>query len=290
MIKTPLFTMHSYREGLVLQKSIQCCILWYVISYNIIMSEDVFKQVKSIALVVLVLAVVFYVYHYSRSVNQSYPTRTFAVDGEADMETATDIATFTASVVTEGGNNVADIQRKNIEKMNAINAFLTKHGVEKKDLKTNQYTLSPRYSYTNCNEQSVCPPAFISGYTLTQTLTIKARNLETLGELLSGITENGANTVSGISFMVDDDTVARQKARTEAIADAQTKAKEIAHAGNFRIGKLLSIYEDSEISPDNPVNYEDMSSVSAALKEVPIVEPGTLSGTIRMNLTYEIKD
>ena len=132
MIKASLFTMHSYREDLVLEKSIQCCILWYVISYNIIMSEDVFKQVKSIALVVLVLAVVFYVYHYSRAVNQSYPTRTFAVDGEADMETATDIATFTASVVTEGGNNVADIQRKNIGKKKTINPLLPKHSPVKK--------------------------------------------------------------------------------------------------------------------------------------------------------------
>ena len=250
------------------------------------MSEDFLKHVKTGALVVLVLAVVAYVYQYGRSVNQTYPNRTFTVSGEAKMETSTDIATFTASVVTEGGNNVAEIQQQNVDKMNAINAFLKEQGVEKEDLQTSQYALSPRYSYQNCDGRSICPPPSISGYTLTQTLAVKVRNLEPLGTILSGIIENGANSVSGISFAVDDDTDARQKARTEAIAKAQKEARNIAKAGNFRIGELLSIYEDSSIVPDFQMNY---GGASAELKAAPIIEPGTQSDTVQMNLTYEIR-
>ena len=245
------------------------------------------KQVKTGALVVLALAVVAYVYQYGRSVNQTYPNRTFTVDGEADLEVASDIATFTASVVTEGGADVAEIQAQNVEKMNTINAFLKEQGVEKKDLKTSQYALSPRYSYQNCDGRSVCPPPSIAGYTLTQTLTVKVRDLAPLGIILSGIVEKGANSVSGISFTADDDADARQKARTEAIAKAQKEARAIAKAGNFRIGKLLSIYEDSGIVPDSPLNY-GMGGV-AELKATPIIEPGTQSGKVRMNLTYEIR-
>lgn len=255
------------------------------------MSEDMIKQVKSIAFVVLALSAVGYVYQYGRSVNQAYPTRTFSADGEADMETATDIAVFTASVVTEGGNNVAEIQQQNVEKMNAINAFLKEQGVEKKDLKTSQYALSPRYSYQNCDGRSICPPPSIAGYTLTQTLAVKVRDLEPLGAILSGIVEKGANSVSGISFAVDDDTDARQKARTEAIAKAQKKARDIARAGNFRVGKLISVYEDAAgITPDNPMNYGGLGGVSAEFKAVPSIEPGTQSGTVRVNLTYEIRN
>ncbi|MDP3964626.1 MAG: SIMPL domain-containing protein, partial [bacterium] len=219
------------------------------------MTEEQMKQVKSVAVAVLALAAIIYVYQYSRSIDQTYPNRTFTVDGEAKMETATDIATFTASVVTEGGKNVADIQKQNVDKMNIINAFLKEKGVEKKDLQTSQYALTPRYTYFPCDGRSVCPPAVISGYTLTQTLSVKVRNLETIGDILSGIVEKGANNVSGISFTVDDDTDARQIARTEAIAKAKMKAAEVAKAGGFRLGKLVSLYEDSGVTPDIQTGY-----------------------------------
>lgn len=254
------------------------------------MSEDIIKQVKIGTFIVLVLCVAAYVYQYGRSVNQAYPSKTFAVDGEVKMETATDIATFRVSVVTEGGSDVSDIQKKNIEKMNTINAFLQEQGVEKKDLQTSQYTLSPRYSYAQCDGRSVCPPPAIVGYTLTQSLTVKVRNLEPLGNILSGIVEQGANTVSEVSFAVDDDEDARQKARTEAMKKAQKKAREIAKTGNFRLGKLVSLYEDQGMSPvysgDRGMGGEVLMEKAVA----PVIESGTESDTVRMILTYEIKN
>lgn len=250
------------------------------------MSEDSMKRLKSITFVVLALAAVAYVYQYGRSVNFTNQN-SFTVTGEANMEVPTDIAAFTVSVVTEGGNNVSDIQKQNVEKMNNINAFLKEQGVEKKDLKTSQYSLTPRYSYPNCADRSACPPPSISGYTLTQTLAVKVRDLEKIGNILSGITEKGANTVSGISFTVDDDNDARQKARTEAIENAQKKAKDIAKAGNFRVGRLTSVFEEEGggIQPGFGGNSLEFKAVSA-----PIIEPGTQSGKVRMNLTYEIKN
>jgi len=205
------------------------------------------------------------------------------------METATDIATFSASVVTEGGKDVALIQKQNIEKMNTINAFLKEQGVEKKDLQTSQYSLTPRYSYSNCVSGETCPPPTITGYTLTQSLSIKVRNFDALGNILSGITLKGANTLSGVSFAVDDDTDAKQVARTEAIAQAKKKAMEVAKAGGFRLGKLVSLYENAGTNQVRNFNYGDSMAVTN-MKEVatPVIEPGTQSGELHINLTYEI--
>lgn len=240
---------------------------------------------------VLVLCVGAYVYQYGRSVNQAYPSKTFTVDGEVKMETATNIATFQVSVVTEGGSEVAGIQKQNTEKMNAINAFLQEKGIEKKDLTTSQYTLAPRYSYAQCDGRSLCPPPAIAGYTLTQTLSVKVRSLETLGDILSGVTAHGANTVSAVSFAVDDDAEMRQKARIEAIKKAEKKAKEIARAGNFRVGKLVSLYEDQGISPVYSGDRGMGGDVMMENKAVsPVIEPGTQSDTVRMTVTYEIKN
>jgi hypothetical protein len=256
------------------------------------MSEDFLKQAKTVAYVVLAVAAIAYVYQYGRSVNQAYPNRTFTVDGEEKIETATDVATFTASVVTEGEKNIADIQKQNVDKMNVINAFLKEQGVEKKDLQTSQYTLVPRYSYPNCIGQSVCPQPFISGYTLTQTLSVKVHNMESLGAILSGILEKGANTVSGIAFETDDDSDARSQARVEAIKKAEKKARDIAKAGNFRVGKLITLYEDAGNTPVDLPGYGGGMGGDAAqmqVKAAPVIEPGTQSGVVRMTLTYEIK-
>lgn len=256
------------------------------------MSEELMKQMKSLAFVVLALSAGVYAYQYGRSIDQTYSNKTFSVDGEAKMETATDIATFTASVVTEGGKDVANIQKQNTEKMNTINVFLGEQGVEKKDLQTSQYTLNPRYSYADCSGGGVCPPPMISGYTLTQSLSVKVRNFGSLGDILSGIVSKGANTVSGVSFTVDDDTDAKQVARTEAIAKAKQKAIEIARAGNFRVGKLVSLYEDSGTNPDT-TNFSGLGGgPQAEMKAVvaPVIEPGTQSGKVHVNLTYEIID
>ncbi len=256
------------------------------------MSENIIQQIKGVAFVVLTLVAVAYVYQYGRSVNQAYPAMTFTVDGEAKMETANDIATFRVSVLTEGDMNVVSIQKENTEKMNTIDAFLQEQGIEKRDLETSQYTLVPRYTYPNCQGLSVCPQAFISGYTLTQELAVKVRNMEVLGEILSGVTTKGANTVSQVSFVVDDDADARQKARTEAIKKAQKKAKEIAKDGNFRLGKLVSLYEDQDVPPmysgDRGMGG---SSMMAEAKSVsPVIEPGTQSDTVRVTIVYEIKN
>jgi len=258
----------------------------------IFMSEDFIKQTKSVAFVVLAFSAAVYVYQYGRSVDQTFPTKTFSVDGEAKMETATDIATFSVSVITEGDKNVSSLQKQNTEKMNTINAFLGEQGVEKKDLQTSQYALTPRYSYADCNGGGICPPPTIVGYTLTQSLTVKVRNFESLGDILSGIVTKGANTVSGVSFTVDDTTYAKQVARTEAIAKAKQKAVEIARAGNFHVGQLISLYEDSSVAPLDTANYGMGGGGNIRLESKavpsPTIEPGTQSDTVHMNLTYEI--
>ncbi|MBI2439174.1 MAG: SIMPL domain-containing protein [Candidatus Moranbacteria bacterium] len=257
------------------------------------MSENLVNTLKGFSLALLAVAAVGYVYQYGRFIDQTYPTRTFSVDGEEKIELANDIALFTASVVTEGGKNVGEIQKRNVEKMNAINEFLKEQGVEEKDLQTEQYSLSPRYSYPSCEGQTVCPQPFISGYTLTQTLSVKVRDMDKIGDILSGVTTKGTQSVSGVSFTVDDTDVAKQKARTLAIEKAQKKARDMAKAGGFKLGKLVSLYEDQGIMSATDIGYGGMGGgimEAKAIPVAPIIEPGTQSGKARVTLTYEIKN
>ncbi len=256
--------------------------------------ENFTDRARGMFFIVLSIAALGYVYQFGREVNQGNSNRTFTVDAESIINVTPDVAKFSVSLITEGGKNVSDIQRQNIEKMNAVNAYLKEMGVEKKDLQTTQYSLSPRRSYPNCvrDGQDICPPSFISGYTLTQSLSVKVRDLEKLGDMLSGVVDRGASNVSEVSFVVDDETVARNQAREEAIMKAKQEAKDIARAGGFRVGKLTSLYEDQG-SPVSPMyNYAEgmgggvMKSSDASAT----IEPGTNEMKVHVTMTYEIQD
>ncbi len=252
------------------------------------MNELHAKMLKSVSLAVIAFGAIAYVYNYARSIDKTYPTRTFSVEGSADVDTTPDVAMFSATVTTEGGENVAEIQAKNSEKMDAIDAFVKEQGIDEKDLKTLQYNLYPRYNNGPC-VNNYCPPATISGYTLTQTLEVKVRDTEKLNDLLSGVVEKGANSVSDVRFVVDDDTDAKNQAREEAIAKAKMKAKDIAKATGFRLGEIVTMYE---MNTDQGMPYYggmggamDMTKSSVA----PTIEPGTQSARVTVTLTYEIE-
>lgn len=255
------------------------------------MNELAVKQIKAGALAVLAISALAYTYQYGRQVNQAYPTRTFAVEGTGDIEAPNDVASFTATVLTEGSGDIAALQVQNTEKMNAINAYLKENGVEKKDLKTENYSVNPRYEYVTCAAGTACPSPAINGYSISQSLRVKVRDMEALGKLLSGIVEKGANNVSGVSFVADNDEEAKSAARKEAFAEARKKAEGIAKAGNFRLGKLVSFYENDG-SP-RPMYDQAMGMGGAEMAKsaaAPVIEPGVQEGELRVTLTFEIID
>ncbi len=256
------------------------------------MQEVTTKQVKAAALLMLAIAALAFVYQYGRSLDQTYPNRTFSVQGEADIETPNDIAFFTATVITEGSGEVTTLQGENTGKMNRISSFLEEQGIEKRDLKTTNYSMNPRYNYPNCaSGTTICPPATINGYIITQSLEVKVRQADKVGELLSGIVSAGANSVSGVSFVTDDDSSARKAARKAAFKDAREKALEAAEAGNFRLGKMVTFYEDNA-NPVEPMREGfggDLMTMSAKAMSAPVLEPGVKTGKLQVTLTYEIR-
>ncbi|MBP7060611.1 MAG: SIMPL domain-containing protein [Candidatus Moranbacteria bacterium] len=254
------------------------------------MYEQSARMLKALSVVLIAVAAVMASYQYKISVSTTYPTRTFSVDGKGDIDAVPDLATFTATVMTDGGKNVTDVQSANTEKMNKVTAYLKDQGVDKKDLKTAQYDLSPRYSYGPC-ERGNCPAPVITGYILTQTVAVKVRNSDKLGDLLTGVVTNGANTVSEIRFVVDDDSSVKDAAREKAITEAKKKASAIAKATGFRLGKLVSLYENTNFGQFDGYGMGggDAPSQSTKVSAVPpTVEPGTNKTQVQVTLTYEI--
>lgn len=241
--------------------------------------------------VVLAVSAWMYARTYSESIQPS-SFRSFSVSGEGKVVAVPDVAKFTFSVLTEGGKNIAALQKENTEKINKAISFLKEQKIEAKDIKTENYSLSPRYEYSTCpRDGGLCPPPSIIGYSISQTISVKVRDFEKVGDILAGVINNGANSVSELNFTIDDETVLQNKAREEAISKAKDKAKAIAETGGFSLGRLLAI-EEGGYTPQPIYAYglgggNDFAEKSAY--SAPAIEPGSQDITITVTLRYEIR-
>jgi uncharacterized protein len=249
--------------------------------------EQKIKNYLGIAIIATLIVSAYGILSFVRSYATVTQTSSFSTSAEGKVVAIPDIAQFSFSVVTQGGINLQDTQDENTNKTNGAIAFVKSKGVDAKDITTQGYNVEPRYQYYNCSrDDTVCPPYEIVGYTITQSILVKVRNFDVIGDLLSGVVANGANTVSQLSFTVEDPAELQNQAREKAIAKAKEKAKSIAKAGGFRVGKLLSINEGSYYP--GPI-FSAAEAKGGATPISPTIEPGSYDVTINVTLTYEIK-
>lgn len=246
------------------------------------------------ALVMAVVALAAYSYYTWKQSEYLYsgPT-TISVTGEGEVSAIPDIGTFSFSVEAEGADATV-AQNESATKMNAILAYLKEKGVEDKDVKTENYNLYPKYKYEPrpCPVGSYCPGEQVQdGFTVSQTVTVKVRQVDTSGELISGVGEKGATNISGLSFTIDDTTALKDEARTAAIEDAKAKAEVLADQLGVKLEKMVGYYEENG---GYPVPYYGMGGdmmAKTAMEEsvAPDMPTGESTTKSRVTLTYQVR-
>jgi len=221
-------------------------------------------------------------------------TNTISVSGEGEVFAVPDTATFSVTVQEEA-KEVQDAQETATEKVNEIIAFLKGEGVDEKDIKTTDYSVYPQYDYLQeiCRE-GYCPPGRqeLRGFQVSQTLTVKVRDTEQAGELLSGVGSRGVSQVSGLSFTVDDEDALNAEARAMAIEDARTKAEELASDLGVRLVRVVGFYENDYGYPTpyaygrGGVSMDAVMESKAVAPELPVGENKIISS---VSVTYEIR-
>ncbi len=255
--------------------------------------KDVLGWVAVAAIVLATFGALRYVNSYARSVPAA---ASFSATGEGHATAIPDVVQFSFGVTTEGGKDIGVIQKENTGKANASIAFVKSKGVDAKDISTQSYTISPRYES--------CPPVVYSagimpscngntiiGYVIDQQIAIKVRDFSKIGDVMSGVTAQGANNVSGLQFIVHDRTEVENEARAKAIVEAKAKAEAFAKAGNFRLGRIISIQESGNY-PSYVYNRAlDMAKGGAGLEAAPSpsIEPGSQEISSNVTIVYEIK-
>ena len=249
------------------------------------LSNRLYKVVV-LFLVSLVIYFGFSVYINYKAVpgNSPYP-EVLSVTGEGKASITPDIATVNLSITTEGVK-VEDVVLNNTEKMNTVIMGIKNLEIAEKDIKTKQYSLYPRYEWTEAGKR------VSRGYTLTQTVEVKIRDFAKIGGVLEVASSNGVNSIGDLQFTIDDMEKARAIARENAIAQAKEKASLIASQTGLKLKKVVSVYEDTG---NNSYPIYDSLGMGSTMKEAssiapdPTIQAGEQEITVRMTLNYRTK-
>jgi len=207
-----------------------------------------------------------------------------SVAAEGKVSTPPDIASMSFGITT-GRQQTAKAATDNIKKnMTNIIAAVKALGIEEKDIATESFYLSPEYDYTTSGQ-------IPRGFQASQTLRVKVRDLDKVGDVLTAATAAGANQAGGINFSVDNPDAVKAQAREIAIKKAKAKAEVLAKNLGMSLGRMVAFSEDGAYAPPMPImgraNFDaGADGVKEQSMEIPAGEQDIVSN---VTITYELR-
>lgn len=199
--------------------------------------------------------------------------RSITVTGEATVSVAPDNANIRLGVTSQG-KNAREASEANARQMTNVLAAIREAGVADRDVQTSRLSLQPQY------EQGKAGPARLLGFQVTNQVTIRIREIDKFPGILDRAIAAGANEMSGIEFVVSEQSKLLDQARDDAVTDARRKAELFARAAGVKLGAVTSITEEGS-SPPRPVMQ------AMRVSAVPVA-PGEQMLRAAVSVTFEL--
>jgi uncharacterized protein YggE len=184
-----------------------------------------------------------------RGVDHDETLLTVTATGRAD--TRPDEAHLQLGVQSQAAS-AGEASRLNREKMAAVTAALTKLGVKPDDLQTRNLSLS-RIDYGKERGQ----------FRAYNVIDVKMHDMAKVGDAVTGVTEAGANVMSGPDLQMSDREAASKSAYAAAYRAARSRAEAYAGAAGLKIDRVLAIRDGGDSSAE-VIASADMALESAA--------------------------
>jgi len=179
-----------------------------------------------------------------------------SVNGRGRVRAQPDKVIFTVGI-QQRAETVEELQSEVDEVSSDIIAYLKDNGVEDKDIQTSYVNLSPYYSSLGTEYGST----EVDFYTATNSLTVTLRNISNFDSILSGLYGVGVNSVSGITFDVEDLQEQQQEAKRRAVAQAREIAEALTEGLNVTVGNVYSVTDQSYDSTPIPIYFATAADI-----------------------------
>ncbi len=226
-----------------------------------------------------VLAVIAFAGSPSPASAQDFPMPHITVSGEATLAVEPSLAEARAGVITQG-KSAREASEANGRAMAAVIGSLKEAGIEAKDIQTSRITLQPLF--TRQQQESRSEPPRITGYQVSNTVSVRIRDVNKVGDIFDRLLAAGANSIYGLEFQVPESGKLVDGVRAEAVADAKRKAEIYAQAAGVQLGRVIAINENSVTMP-RPV----MRAMAAPQAASPIA-PGEETLRVSVTVSFEL--
>lgn len=212
------------------------------------------------------------------SITQTIAGTRLDIEASAEVTRVPDIAVISAGIVSHAATAGAALDDSSARMVRVL-AALKRAGVDKRDIQTSTIALNPDYRYRP-NQ----PPELI-GYTATNSVTVRFRDIRGSGKILDALVAEGANQLNGPSLLVDHPEEALDEARAKAIATGRARAELYAHSLGMHVVRLVALNENGGAVPGPlPVRMQ----VAMAKADTPL-EPGEQKLGVTLAMTFELQ-
>lgn len=196
---------------------------------------------------IVVLSLMFMTMSYAQEIKQ---IPQISVAGEGKLKVVPDQATITATVETKG-NVAKEVKKQNDLQMEAVLKVIKKMNLAPADYRTQRVSLNPVYDYEKKK----------TSYNATQTVEILLRDLSQYDELMEGLVNQGINRIDNVIFQSSKLAQYQSEARKLAMKDAKLKAEDYVSVLGQRVGKAMTISDNSQNYQPQPV-YARMKTMA----------------------------
>lgn len=170
-----------------------------------------------------------------------------SVTGEGKIKVVPDEAIITLGV-ENNGKDATEVKNLNDETVAKVLKTIKKHGISDKDFQTQRVSLYRNQDYKTKKYT----------YYASQTLSIYLKDLKKYDELMMDLVETGINNIQGVNFKSSKIKDYEAQARKEAILNAKKKAEDYVSVINQKIGKAITISDNSYTNYPQPPMYRTM--------------------------------
>jgi uncharacterized protein YggE len=203
---------------------------------------------------------------------------------QAEVTASPDLAILAVAVETTA-LKAADAVHENASRSAKVASALK--GLIGKDDKitTTRYSLDPRYEPVKPGEHG--EPRII-GYAARNEVQVETHQVDAVGGLIDASIGAGANRVSGLQFTLANRNEQLRAALAKAGAEARAQAESVAGALGVKLKGVASA--TTSTAPVVQPRYFETRGMAALEARAPTpIEPGTVSVTATLQVTYDIE-
>jgi uncharacterized protein len=156
------------------------------------------------------------------------------ITGVGEVQSTSTIAVMQVGInsfSTSASRAMAD----NARSMASLRRSLGRLGIEERDVSTRHFQVGEHCEREE--RQSDCT----QGFQVVQNLVITFRDIDDVGPSLDALVDAGATQMHGPQFHIDPAPELEQRARAQAVREANARAQEYARAFGLRVARIITI-------------------------------------------------